>query len=104
MRIEKQVENYFSDGYSDSEDFSIDPNTGVIRTTTILDHEKKAYYTLGVSVRDRGNPPLETVQDYRVQILDANDQRRTPTRSKFSFKVSIFFSIIIIVIQLECPG
>ncbi|CAG7831120.1 unnamed protein product [Allacma fusca] len=76
-----------NDGYSDTEDFTIDANTGIIRTKNVLNHEKKPFYNLGVVVKDKGIPPLETVQNYRVQILEINDHRPTPTRSKFNFKL-----------------
>ena len=81
----------YADGYgsSDASDFTIDSVTGVIRTNVVLEHEKKPFYTLGVRVRDKGVPPLETLREYRIEVVNADDDSSpTFSRSKFNFRVS----------------
>jgi len=69
-------------------DFSIDPVSGVIRTRTVLKYESRSTYALTVVVRDLGLPPLETIQEYRVEVVELDDSvQQTTTRSKFTFEV-----------------
>ncbi|XP_023032454.1 protein dachsous [Drosophila willistoni] len=67
--------------------FSIDPQTGVIRTRTVLDHEERSIYRLGVAATDGGQPPKETLRMLRVEVLDLNDNRPTFTSSSLVFRV-----------------
>jgi protocadherin-16/23 len=55
----------------------------------MLEHAKKPFYSLGVRVRDQGVPPLETIHEVRVEVVDLDDDASPAfTRSKFNFKVS----------------
>ncbi|XP_021205801.2 protein dachsous isoform X1 [Bombyx mori] len=67
--------------------FVIDPSTGVIRTSTVLDHEERSIYRLTVAATDGGNPPKKTIRQLKVEVLDLNDNRPTFTSSSLSFKV-----------------
>ncbi|CAG9820098.1 unnamed protein product [Phaedon cochleariae] len=74
----------------DSDDhgaFSIDPNTGVIRTRMALDHEEKTIYRLAIGATDGGKPPKQSVRMLRVEVLDLNDNRPTFTSSSLVFRV-----------------
>lgn len=68
--------------------FSIDANTGVIRTRVMLDHEDRSIYRLAVAATDGGNPPKQTLRMLRVEVLDLNDNRPTFTSSSLVFRVS----------------
>lgn len=68
--------------------FSIDANTGVIRTRVVLDHEERSIYRLAVAATDGGNPPKQTLRMLRVEVLDLNDNRPTFTSSSLVFRVS----------------
>lgn len=68
--------------------FSIDANTGVIRTRVMLDHEERSIYRLAVAATDGGNPPKQTLRMLRVEVLDLNDNRPTFTSSSLVFRVS----------------
>ncbi|XP_050347268.1 protein dachsous isoform X2 [Nymphalis io] len=67
--------------------FVIDSNTGVIKTSTVLDHEERSIYRLTVAATDGGLPPRQTVRQLKVEVLDLNDNRPTFTSSSLSFKV-----------------
>lgn len=68
--------------------FSIDANTGVIRTRVMLDHEERSIYRLAVAATDGGNPPKQTLRMLRLEVLDLNDNRPTFTSSSLVFRVS----------------
>ncbi|EDW03443.1 GH10500 [Drosophila grimshawi] len=67
--------------------FSIDANTGIIRTRVMLDHEERSIYRLAVAATDGGNPPKQTLRMLRVEVLDLNDNRPTFTSSSLVFRV-----------------
>uniref|UniRef100_A0A8C2ZSL3 Protocadherin-16 n=1 Tax=Cyclopterus lumpus TaxID=8103 RepID=A0A8C2ZSL3_CYCLU len=57
-----------------SEDgFSINPVTGVITTTKLLDRELQEYYTMTVYAKDEGLPPNYAKATVRIRVLDEND-------------------------------
>ncbi|XP_075153661.1 dachsous cadherin-related 1 [Haematobia irritans] len=68
--------------------FSIDANTGVIRTLVVLDHEERSIYRLAVAATDGGNPPKQSIRLLRVEVLNLNDNRPTFTSSSLVFRVS----------------
>lgn len=70
--------------------FSIDANTGVIRTLVVLDHEERSIYRLAVAATDGGNPPKQSIRLLRVEVLNLNDNRPTFTSSSLVFRVSVF--------------
>ncbi|XP_063710939.1 protocadherin Fat 1-like isoform X6 [Symsagittifera roscoffensis] len=55
--------------------FTIDANTGSLRTKTVLDFEEKQFFTFKVSAHNLGNPPLFTLSDaiVNITITDKND-------------------------------
>uniref|UniRef100_A0A182J8X2 Cadherin domain-containing protein n=1 Tax=Anopheles atroparvus TaxID=41427 RepID=A0A182J8X2_ANOAO len=67
--------------------FSIDANSGVIRTKSTLDHEEKTIYRLAVAATDGGKPPKQTVRLLRIEVLDVNDNRPTFTSSSLVFRL-----------------
>ncbi|XP_053612955.1 protein dachsous isoform X2 [Plodia interpunctella] len=67
--------------------FAIDSKTGVIRTSTVLDHEERSIYRLTVAATDGGSPPRQTVRQLKVEVLDLNDNRPTFTSSSLTFRV-----------------
>ncbi|XP_045495363.1 protein dachsous [Colias croceus] len=67
--------------------FVIDSSTGVIKTSTVLDHEERSIYRLTVAAMDGGHPPRQTIRQLKVEVLDLNDNRPTFTSSSLSFKV-----------------
>ncbi|XP_061399055.1 protein dachsous-like, partial [Musca vetustissima] len=66
--------------------FSIDANTGVIRTLVVLDHEERSIYRLAVAATDGGNPPKQSIRLLRVEVLNLNDNRPTFTSSSLVFR------------------
>ncbi|KAM6972795.1 protocadherin Fat 1a [Aplochiton taeniatus] len=53
--------------------FSIDEETGVIRTQELLDHETTRHYWLTVYASDRGVVPLSAFVDIFIEVQDVND-------------------------------
>ncbi|XP_037369268.1 cadherin EGF LAG seven-pass G-type receptor 1 [Talpa occidentalis] len=53
--------------------FRIDADTGTIYTTTELDYEDQAAYTLAITARDNGIPQKSDTTSLEILILDAND-------------------------------
>ncbi|XP_045768746.1 protein dachsous [Maniola jurtina] len=82
--------------------FVIDSNTGVIKTSTVLDHEERSIYRLTVAATDGGHPPRQTVRQLKVEVLDLNDNRPTFTSSSLSFKVKEDAKVGYIVGTVAC--
>ncbi|XP_005091891.2 protocadherin Fat 1, partial [Aplysia californica] len=56
--------------------FHIDPDTGVISTTSrILDREKQEEHALEVTISDRGLPPLSSTTRVVIKVIDENDNK-----------------------------
>ncbi|XP_019958668.2 protocadherin Fat 1a isoform X1 [Paralichthys olivaceus] len=53
--------------------FTIDEETGVIRTQELLDHETTSHYWLTVYAMDRGVVPLSSFVEVYIQVQDVND-------------------------------
>uniref|UniRef100_A0AAQ5Z5U7 FAT atypical cadherin 1a n=1 Tax=Amphiprion ocellaris TaxID=80972 RepID=A0AAQ5Z5U7_AMPOC len=53
--------------------FSIDEETGIIRTQELLDHETTPHYWLTVYAMDRGVVPLSAFVEVYIEVLDVND-------------------------------
>ena len=53
--------------------FTINPANGIITTASDLDYEKEKFYTLNVSVRDQGTPPLSSSILVKIEVIDVND-------------------------------
>ncbi|EDO26666.1 predicted protein, partial [Nematostella vectensis] len=68
--------------------FSIDRDTGVIRTRRMLDREKRSSYDIVVAATDGGDPPQEGKVKVKVIVDDANDQHPQFTKRVFAAKIS----------------
>ncbi|XP_030643540.1 protocadherin Fat 1a isoform X2 [Chanos chanos] len=53
--------------------FSIDEETGIIRTQELLDHETTPHYWLTVYATDRGVVPLSAFVEVYIEVEDVND-------------------------------
>nr|XP_020476445.1 protocadherin Fat 1 isoform X3 [Monopterus albus] len=53
--------------------FTIDEETGVIRTQELLDHETMPHYWLTVYAMDRGVVPLSAFVEVYIEVQDVND-------------------------------
>ncbi|XP_076591464.1 protocadherin-16-like [Chaetodon auriga] len=66
-----------------AERFSLNPNTGELRSSSPLSHSERAEYTLTVTATDRGLPPRSTSFSLTIQILSSN--RPTSNSLSISF-------------------
>ncbi|XP_043556133.1 protocadherin-23 isoform X2 [Chiloscyllium plagiosum] len=55
--------------------FKINPQTGIITTTQVLDREIQEYFVIKVLVRDSGTPSLSDTSTVMVTVLDENDHQ-----------------------------
>ncbi|PIO62416.1 cadherin domain protein, partial [Teladorsagia circumcincta] len=69
-------------------DFSIDPESGIIRTTTSLDRERTAQYVLQVTAADQGNPPLSSSTEIMVVVKDVNDNAPEFPKEEYNLTLS----------------
>ncbi|KAL5011815.1 hypothetical protein ScPMuIL_010366 [Solemya velum] len=76
----------FSDSFANENMFSIDEETGLIKTEASLDREVIDHYELVVEAYDMGSPSQITMATVAVEILDDND---TPPKFTRTFSVSI---------------
>ncbi|KAJ8891564.1 hypothetical protein PR048_004092 [Dryococelus australis] len=62
-------------GGNEGEEFHINPDTGMLYTSVILDAEEKSLYTLTVSAIDQGNSGTrkQSSAKVKISIIDAND-------------------------------
>ncbi|XP_026883863.2 protocadherin gamma-C5-like isoform X33 [Electrophorus electricus] len=67
--------------------FSIDPVTGEIRVTGLLDHEQARVYDITIQARDRGIPAMEGSCNIKVEIIDINDNTPVISISSLSHKL-----------------
>jgi hypothetical protein len=68
--------------------FTIDPNTGDVTLLRRMDFDVARSHTLTVMVSDRGTPPLSSVTDITVYVLDSNNNAPKLTNAGFIFFVS----------------
>lgn len=54
-------------------EFTINPQTGAITTTKVLDRERSSGYLLTVTAKDGGIPPLSDTTDVEISVTDVND-------------------------------
>lgn len=67
--------------------FAVDPSTGVLSTSQLLDREGTDTYSLVVQVSDGGSPPLNNTTQLEVVVVDSNDL--PPNFINASYEVSI---------------
>ncbi|KAM6931595.1 protocadherin-16-like [Lycodopsis pacificus] len=65
-----------------AERFSLNPNTGELRSSSPLSHSERAEYTLTVTATDRGLPPRSTSCPLTIQVLSTT--RLTSKTNSFS--------------------
>ncbi|ROT61843.1 hypothetical protein C7M84_020350 [Penaeus vannamei] len=76
-----------NDESDDDSAFTINPTTGIITTTKVLDHEAKQEYRVVVMASDQGNPPRNVTKLIQIEVLDLNDNRPTFPASSMTFRV-----------------
>ncbi|GIZ04879.1 protocadherin-like wing polarity protein stan [Caerostris extrusa] len=54
-------------------EFRIDPATGAVVTTRLLNREEMAGYTIVVTAMDNGSPPLADTTNVEIEVSDVND-------------------------------
>lgn len=77
----------------ETSEFSIDPNTGELRTRKMLDREFQPKYQLVLVARDHGSPKFyETIRYLTVLLVDENDNRPEFPGSKSTNPYHFFVS------------
>ena len=57
----------------DSNEFTIDPDSGIVRLAKELDRETKAMYNVTIRAMDQGRPRLSQTANLIILVLDVND-------------------------------
>ncbi|XP_070443261.1 cadherin-18 isoform X2 [Equus przewalskii] len=57
----------------DDRSFNIDANTGIIKTTKVLDREETPWYNITVAASEKDNPGLLSHVAVGIRVLDVND-------------------------------
>lgn len=68
--------------------FTIDPNTGIIRTRTGIDYEANTVFFFKVSASDNGVPKLSSFADVRVNVIGADEYHPRFISTSYNFTVS----------------
>ena len=68
--------------------FQIDPKSGAIKNSEVLDRERNPYFNFTVKAEDQGIPKLSTTVMVSIILRDVNDN--SPKFSKSVYKLSIF--------------
>ena len=77
-----------TDGNTGGE-FSLDPQSGILRLTNVsLDREATERYDLVVAVSDNGSPPLLSLTNLTITILDVNDEPPTFRLQSYTVRVN----------------
>jgi len=84
--LEGTIHYSFLEETKDSLIFSIDSETGLITTTSILDRETQDKYTLVLVARDLGSVPQQSTKVFNVIITDVDDNKPVFNRSIVSVK------------------
>ncbi|XP_052280093.1 protocadherin Fat 1-like isoform X4 [Dreissena polymorpha] len=64
---------YFIQAGNDKDKFTVEPDTGVIRTAGYLDHESVPGYVLTIRAQDHGDIPLSNTAYVQINVTDVND-------------------------------
>ncbi|CAI4227916.1 unnamed protein product [Auanema sp. JU1783] len=73
---------------SGSQDFAINENSGVIKTTRLLDRERESSYELQITASDLGVPSQNTSTIMNVMIRDVNDNAPQFENNEYNISVS----------------
>ncbi|XP_063046252.1 protocadherin Fat 2 isoform X2 [Engraulis encrasicolus] len=76
---------YFIANGDPQHQFTIDPHSGEIRATALLDREEVPHYSLTVLASDDGEPPLSAAVQVTVTVADVNDNPPTFSQVNHSF-------------------
>ncbi|EDV26024.1 uncharacterized protein TRIADDRAFT_84, partial [Trichoplax adhaerens] len=89
--------------------FTIESNTGIVRTTRILDYEFTTQYWLTIQARDGGTPSRSTICRTIVQIVDVDDN--TPQFEQVVYNTSLpeslppnSFVTVVRAIDIDSPS
>ncbi|XP_028322183.1 protocadherin-16 isoform X2 [Gouania willdenowi] len=85
---------YYSLSGSRAERFSFNPNTGELRTASLLRWPERAEYTFTVTAADHGTPSLSSTCQLRIQVLSSSRSAPKPN----------VLSMILNTIELVAPG
>lgn len=69
--------------------FSVDEETGTIRTTAGLDYEERQVYTLVVRGEDLGTPSLSSDVNVTIEVTDVNENLHPPRFPDSVFSVTV---------------
>lgn len=81
--------------------FEIDPKSGLIVTTQVLDHENAKHYNLKIKATDSGSVPLSSEAHVFVNIIDVNDNPPDFVKSQYEATLDEMAKCGHIVIKIQ---
>ncbi|XP_044754021.1 protocadherin-like wing polarity protein stan isoform X2 [Coccinella septempunctata] len=87
--LNAQITYSLAEGLGDPSvtEFAINPQTGAITTTKLLDREIKSGYLLTIAAKDGGSPALSDTTDVEITVTDVNDNYPVFKQSSYSGSV-----------------
>ncbi|XP_060561268.1 LOW QUALITY PROTEIN: protocadherin Fat 1-like [Ruditapes philippinarum] len=79
--------SYYIQAGNDKDKFSVDPDTGVIRTAGVLNHETVPGYVLTVRAQDHGEVPLSNTAYVQINVTDVNDNPPVFAQKLYTAKI-----------------
>ena len=87
---------------TDTADFAVDPETGLVQQVGALDRERQSSYELRVAARDgAADRPLSSYAVIHIEVLDVNDNVPRFSRSVYRVRASEDLPVGAVVAQLE---
>ncbi|ALC39766.1 ft [Drosophila busckii] len=81
--------------------FTLNPTDGVLRVAAALDRELQSSYSLNITARDRGMPPLVSATQLKIKVMDENDNMPVFDPKQYSAAVAENASIGAMVLQVS---
>lgn len=100
--INKELEFSIKSG-NDLDIFEIDAVSGVLSFKKQIDTEESKFIALEVSVKDKGNPPLEVVKTLYVELQYTNATFLKSTEEPINSKY-IIISVVVVMVTLVISG
>ncbi|KAM3866939.1 protocadherin Fat 2 [Diretmus argenteus] len=85
----------------ESDSFEIDPQSGLIVTTQVLDHENTKYFHMKIKATDSGTVPLSSEAHVIVNVTDVNDNPPNFVESRYQATLDEMAKCGHIVIKIQ---
>ncbi|KAL0973727.1 hypothetical protein UPYG_G00210150 [Umbra pygmaea] len=88
-------------GENETDFFAIDPQSGLVVTTQVLDYENTKYFQMKVKAVDNGTNPLSSEANVLVNVTDVNDNPPNFSQSQYQANLDEMAKCGNIVIKIQ---